>query len=245
MQKIYMEIQKIFSSMEDDEKLYSVLMSEEEFRAFARKDYEGLTRNQQVNLHARRSEYAKALNEARNTRNSSLGQVKDLLNVHDGVKLTDVVEGGGITTTNRVSTNIRAGETALQSAKRAVTAQKNQMLSGSKQASELMRKEVIEGIGPEASQEARAKAHKFLNQSDPTRKLKIKTTGVDPLSKPIQERLSDAKTSGILNKPKAQEVAKKNLGKNRKIGLAVAGGTALAGLGAAAYLRNKKKKEKD
>lgn len=67
-----MEIQKVFSNIEDpEENLYSVLMSEDEIalysefqRDFARKDYEGLSNKGKEILAKRRSEYAKELKTA-------------------------------------------------------------------------------------------------------------------------------------------------------------------------------------
>lgn len=63
-----MEIQKIFSEIDTDEKLYSVLMNEDEVmlfseyqKEFARKDYEGLSREAAEELKRRRSEYARGL----------------------------------------------------------------------------------------------------------------------------------------------------------------------------------------
>ena len=67
-----MEIQKIFSELGGEEKLYSVSLDETEMilfsefqKEFARKDYEGLTQAQQAHLKNKRDDAAKMLKEVR------------------------------------------------------------------------------------------------------------------------------------------------------------------------------------
>ena len=67
-----MEIQKIFSELGGEEKLYSISLDETEMilfnefhKEFARKDYEGLTPAQQAHLKNKRDDAAKILKEER------------------------------------------------------------------------------------------------------------------------------------------------------------------------------------
>lgn len=76
-----MEIQKIFSEIDTDEKLYSVLMDEDELdlfseiqREFSRKDYDGLSKKNAERLKKSRDEMAKKLLEARKRANESFAK---------------------------------------------------------------------------------------------------------------------------------------------------------------------------
>ena len=69
-----MEIQKIFSELGGEEKLYSISLDETEMilfsefqKEFARKDYEGLTPAQQAHLKNKRDHAAEMLKKERNT----------------------------------------------------------------------------------------------------------------------------------------------------------------------------------
>ena len=60
-----MEIQKVFSDYYDTERMYSVLMSEDELRLFALRDYAGLTKDAAKRLKFERNQIAKELRNAR------------------------------------------------------------------------------------------------------------------------------------------------------------------------------------
>ena len=60
-----MEIQKVFSDYYDTERMYSVLMSEDELRLFALRDYAGLTKGAAKRLKFERNQIAKELRDAR------------------------------------------------------------------------------------------------------------------------------------------------------------------------------------
>lgn len=71
-----MEVMRIYSEVDTNEKLYSVLMSEEEvIRIFARADYAGLTEENSKKLAAERSRLAKELKEQRQRNNMSFGDM--------------------------------------------------------------------------------------------------------------------------------------------------------------------------
>ena len=76
-----MEIQRIYSEVDTEERLYSVLMNEEELalfseyqKEFARKDYEGLSKKNAEKLKKFRDEMAKNLLEARKRANESFAK---------------------------------------------------------------------------------------------------------------------------------------------------------------------------
>lgn len=79
-----MRLQKIFSNNQDNERLYTVLMNDDEMklygefqREFARRDYEGLTSEQAKDLKAGRDWIAKTIKENRKEFRNKINGLKD------------------------------------------------------------------------------------------------------------------------------------------------------------------------
>ena len=145
-----MEIQKIFSNIEDpEENLYSVLMSEDEIylfsefqKEFARKDYEGLSDAGKEALRKRRNEYARELrNNYRNTMRDIDRVVEATPNISNLETNLSTV-GGGVRTKVRSVTN-RNGDSLGNFVKVHKNTTTNEMLKGSSSAKDIMRNEIL------------------------------------------------------------------------------------------------------
>lgn len=82
-----MEITKIFSNNQDNERLYTVLMNDDELRLygefqkeFARRDYEGLTSEQASKLKDYRNQIAKTFKDSRKNAQDSIGKLENSWN---------------------------------------------------------------------------------------------------------------------------------------------------------------------
>ena len=158
-----MEIQKIFSNIEDpEENLYSVLLDDTEIELFsefqkeyARKDYEGLDQEGKKALKQRRDSYAKALKESYRKAQKDIDKIgeefksKDRTNGIYGLasnkeintKLT--TSGGGVKTTTQVHTGkglLDSTDSFVRQHKKGVT---DYMLKGSSEAKDIMRNEEL------------------------------------------------------------------------------------------------------
>lgn len=101
-----MEVMKIYSEVDTDEKLYSVLMDEDEFmmfqREFAFRDYEGLSQKQAKALKAKRSEYAK---ELWNIHKDSQKGISDVVRSDTtSLRSHGTINGGGVVSKYEVTT---------------------------------------------------------------------------------------------------------------------------------------------
>ena len=97
-----MEIQKVFSDYYDTERMYSVLMSEDELRLFALRDYAGLTKQGQKVLRKQRNEAAREIMEQRRMIMDGIEMAKNPKNVEMWNKLPDsekylTLTNGGLT----------------------------------------------------------------------------------------------------------------------------------------------------
>ena len=82
-----MEITKIFSDNQDNERLYTVLMNDDELklygefqREFARRDYEGLTSEQASKLKESRNQIAQTYRDSRKQFQNSIGKLENTWN---------------------------------------------------------------------------------------------------------------------------------------------------------------------
>ena len=141
-----MEIQKIFSNIEDpEENLYSVLLDETEVilfsefqKEYARKDYEGLTNSEKEILRKKRGAYAKSLKKTYDDLKKGSNEL-DYGSFETATAKGDF-SGGGVRTRIEVNTskNGRKAEAFQKAHDSAVT---DALLGESKKAKEIMRKE--------------------------------------------------------------------------------------------------------
>ena len=141
-----MEIQKIFSNVEDpEENLYSVLLDDTEIELFsefqkeyARKDYEGLTNSEKEILRKKRGSYAKSLKKTYDKLKKGSNELD--YGSFNTAEATGDFSGGGVRTRIEVKTpkNGRKAEAFQRAHDSAVT---NALLEESKKAKEIMRKE--------------------------------------------------------------------------------------------------------
>ena len=122
-----MEIMKVFSSYDDygyeEERLYSVLMSEEELslfseiqREFAFKDYEGLSEAQAKALKAKRSEYAKELLKSHRQTQKGITEAANRYGENLGsISTESTIKGGGVKS-NFTTETIRGSKDSAASA---------------------------------------------------------------------------------------------------------------------------------
>lgn len=141
-----MEIQKIFSEDNGEERLYSVLLDDIEMELFsefqkeyARKDYEGLTNSEKEILRKKRGSYAKALKKTYDDLKKGSNDL-DFGGSFDTATSTGNFSGGGVRTRLEVNTprNGRKAEAFKKAHDSAVT---DVLLGESKKAKEIMRKE--------------------------------------------------------------------------------------------------------
>ena len=202
-----MEIQKIFSNIEDpEENLYSVLLDDTEIelvsefqKEYARKDYEGLDQEGKKALKKRRDSYAKALKENyRKTQKdiNKLGEEfksKDRTNGIYGLasnkeintKLT--TSGGGVKTNTQVHTRkgfLDSTDSFVKQHKKGVT---DYMLKGSSEAKDIMRNEEL------AKSRDRAKLGQIVGDrrkrsKDSSRKIEEAALKENGISKELKQR---------------------------------------------------------
>lgn len=155
-------------------------------REFARKDYQGLTREQQINLHARRSDYAKQLGNVRYRRNASLDSIKNAFDRGSMIILEDRITAGGVRSAEALTPGLaETGERSLDAAKRVLNTHRSRILKGSKDAANTMRDEVIKGIGPKAGIKEINEAKKYLNTINPLKSLD-KTKKISKIVKKVR-----------------------------------------------------------
>ena len=253
-----MEIQKIFSNTEDEnEKLYSVLMTEDEValfsefqKEFARRDYEGLSNKGKENLAKRRSEYAKELKAAHSKSMNDISRI-DPSKV-DNLHTRGSFSGGGVRSGYDAITTkgISYDENFKQLHKNNVN---NQLLGASSKAKKIMRDEVMtpemsNNISEGILAKNRGDKKKFIRDS------KLKES--DAIAKKnFQDRVVAYKQSNRLKRSqesiaKHAEKAKelKNLKNKRIVSKTVLGAAAGIGLaygGKKLYDHYKKKNDKE
>ena len=140
-----MEIQKIFSEDNGDEKLYSVLLDDIELELFsefqkeyARRDYEGLTNSEKEILRKKRGSYAKSLKKTYDDLKKGSNELD--YGSSNTATATGDFSGGGVRTRIKVETS-KDGRKAGAFQKAHDSAVTNALLEESKKAKEIMRKE--------------------------------------------------------------------------------------------------------
>lgn len=152
-----MYIEKIFSEVDQENYLFSVILDEEELslfsefeeRIFARRDYEGLSEAQKTVLRKNRSEYAKQLHDSYRKNQSDISRMNQ--GVGEGIRTTGEIHGGHVKS-NYASVSTRGSDlSAKEFNKFHQNSVTNQMLDGSKKAKDLMREHVLNDTFGEVS----------------------------------------------------------------------------------------------
>lgn len=201
-----MEIQKIFSEDNGEERLYSVLLDDTEIELFsefqkeyARKDYEGLDQKGKKALKQRRDSYAKALRENYRKTQAGINKLGEEFKSQDrtngiyglasnkeiNTKLT--TSGGGVETNTRVHTRkgfLDSTDSFVKQHKKGVT---DYMLKGSSGAKDIMRNEEL------AKSRDRAKLGQIVGDrrkrsKDSSRKIEEAALKENGISKELKHR---------------------------------------------------------
>ena len=230
-----MEIQKIFSEVNTDEKLYSVLMNEDELaffseiqKEFARRDYEGLDQQAINDLKTERSEIAKTLLKKREKINKISNQLQsDYNQALDHIKKNGYEVPHTDPKINKMVGKILTNETtAKNDIKSARESGYKKALASAADEAQFEREDALKDTQRRIRREQEAK----LAEEDAARKLERE--------KRIQESTQKYNKKASLGKGITDWA-----GRNKKaIGLTVAG-TAIAGGGAYLYHRSKKNKQ--
>ena len=259
--KVFMEIVKIFSEVDTEEMLFSVLLDEDEAllfsefqKEFARRDYEGLDKFQKRSLKKARSEYAKELLDEHRSVQDFLEKDKDGSYVE--LKTRSQINGGGVTSNHEITTRRDkiGGEKIGEFKKRHLDHTTDRFLGESKKAKEIMRNNALKENHVEEFLDEKIRE---LNSATKKSKRDMALKNRDKeLRKDFEGRVKkykDRKASSQASIAKHQEVAnklraKKELAKKIKVGSGIAAGTlAAAGTayGVKKYMDSRKKKNKD
>lgn len=214
-----MKIIKIYSEVDTEERLFSVLLDEDEAllfsefqKEFARKDYEGLGEKAASGLKEKRSELAKRLKKMREEANTKFKDSVDLRNE----SYDDALNISGI-----------GKKAARRKAERMDEADK-----------------IFDGLKEGVEKRKQQSSQEYQKLMEETENLRKKSKQDYDRMKDLEKKLKDekSKVSQFLHKQKADKLrAKKTRAKNLKIGagtLTVAG----AAYGAKKYRDSKKKK---
>lgn len=255
-----MEIQKIFSDDNGEEKLYSVLLDEEELylfsefqKEYARRDYEGLTNSEKEILRKKRGSYAKSLKKTYDDLKKGSNELD--YGSFNSATFTGNFSGGGVRTRIKVETP-KAGKKAEAFQKAHNSAVTNALLGESKKAKEIMRNESFKPnhdrnvrIGKLGNERGRLRneikdidsklgRHRRYEEINENLKVRTEAYKIKKAEKAAQSQASIAKHA-----EKAKSLRKLRNIKRGAAGVAIGAGTLGVGYGVKKALEKNKEKE--